>query len=287
MKSEKLILNHAHVYPDFLLTSPTTPSHYKELPLVTLQHLADVTAQLGIERTVVFPPLSTSKRHPDFDPSEWLAEAIADYPQFIGYGTVRYWMDDLADQCNRIADSGLRGIKIHTSVQQVEVNSERAFVIYEVAQRHGLIVDFHTGGHGYRLKHDSDPIAYDEVTWHFPELKIVLEHFGHWPFHQQMAGVIQNANSRSAQVRVYAGLTPSNMLPHGKGGKYPGLTQEELERVIDFIGEDAMILGLDFPHFTAEQFELVIQEVRKLNISEEGKQNILGGNISRLLGINL
>ena len=58
-----------------------------------------------------------------------------------------------------------------------------------------------------------------------------------------------------------------------------------MEKVLEWVGEDGAILGMDFPWYGVEQYRLDIKQVRQLSISEQGKSNILGGNLAALLGL--
>ena len=287
--SDELFLNHAHVFPEDIY------------PRGSLPELAQVIERCGIDRVVCFAPIpiplhsSAIKEQPWLakvakmeDCTGWLAEALKRYPQFVGFGTIDFRRQDLSDQIKRIADLGLRGIKLHPAAQEVNVLGDSALRVYEEAQRQGLPIAFHTGPHGFRLKWDSDPMAFDEISYQFPELRIILEHVGEWPFYHQMAGVIYNCNRRAGagQTRAYAGLTGIFGILKPDGNlRMVSLIVEEAPLFLEWVGVDAAILGLDFPWYGPQQHVYDVEWVRKLDISEEAKGKILGGNLAALLGI--
>ena len=273
-KQGQIFLNHAHVYPEDVF------------PQGSLQRLAEIVEICGIDRVVCFAPLPKSTTAAMAGGPAWLAQALRDYPEFVGFGTVDFEQPDLRDQVRRIVDLGLKGIKIHTSAQEVNVLGEDAFTVFDEAQKQGLPVDLHAGPHGFRLKWDTDPIAYDEIAYHFPELRMIIEHLGGWSFCRQMVGVVENANWRAGATRVYAGLTSSfGRMKAGEIHKPPVFTPEEAERALLLIGEEAAIVGMDFPWGSGpEQYQHDIQFVHNLRISEKAKQMLLGGNLARLLG---
>lgn len=287
-ENNQVFLNHAHVFPEDVY------------PAGALDRLVEVAEQWGIDKVVCFAPIpipldsSAIKENPwlakaaAMDGPGWLAQALLKYPQFVGFGTIDFGRQDLADQVKRIADLGLRGIKLHPAAQEINVLGEQAFQVYEEAQRQGLPISFHTGPHGFRLRWDNDPLAYDEVSYHFPELRIILEHVGEWPFYHQMVGVIYNCNRRAGpgERRAYAGFTSvfGILRPDGNVG-WPDLTPEEADKVLRWVGEDGAILGMDFPWYGTSQYRYDIEMVHKLNISEEGKRKILGGNLAALLNL--
>ena len=275
-KEGQIFLNHAHVYPEDIF------------PQGSLERLAEIVELCGIDRVVCFAPLPKSTVASMPGGSCWLAQALRQYPGFVGFGTVDFEKPNLRDQVRRIAGLGLKGIKIHTSAQEVNVLGEDAFTVFDEAQKQGLPVDLHTGPHGFRLKWDTDPLAYDEVSYHFPDLTLIIEHLGGWSFCREMIGVIRNCNMRAGSTRVYAGLTASfgQIKTSGSPHRPPILTAEEAERALMWIGEEAAILGMDFPWMGSgpEQYQHDKQFVRNLQVSERAKQMILGDNLARLLG---
>lgn len=278
--------NHAHVYPASLLTDPSTPQHYRDYAAkgtVTIDDLLRTIDDLQVDRVVAFPPLSTPERHPDFNASTWLAGEIRDQSRVVGYGTVRFHEGNLDDQIKEIRDLGFRGIKVHASVQKIDLGSEQAYALYESCQRHNILVDAHTGPHGYRLSHDSDPHMFDEVMWSFPELRMVFEHFAGWAFFREICAVIAGANTHRREPRAFGGLTPSNILPLRKGGTRPDLTNDDLMRVVEYVGPEAVIVGLDFPHHSNDEYRLLMDTVRNLPLSEAHKNLMLGGNVDAIL----
>lgn len=281
-----IVANHAHVYPEELLEGESTPQHYKHYwrhNKVTLEHLSEHMEMLGIDRAVAFPPLSTPDRHPEFNAAQWIAEAVKSYPRITGYGTVRVHNGNYEGQVREIYALGLTGIKVHASVQQLDLGGSEAYKLYEACEKYDIVVDAHTGPHGYRLRHDSDPFVIDELLWEFPKLTFVIEHLGGFAFHRQMCAVIANVNRRAGRVRVYGGLTPSNFLPVSPQGTMPELTDEELVYDCQVVRPDALIMGLDFPHHSVEDYRKMMHSIQQWPIDREAKDAILGDNLTRLL----
>jgi len=83
-----------------------------------------------------------------------------------------------------IKELGMRGLKIHSSANSVYPNDKlRMYPIYEFCQEHSVPILFHTGTTGLgdcEIKY-SKPEFLDEVCRNFPDLKVVMAHFG-WPW---------------------------------------------------------------------------------------------------------
>lgn len=277
MPDYEVFIHHAHVFPEDVYAQGT------------LERLAELCEFAGIDRAVAFAPImppqedsNALREEPRLAgvakmgfPPDWLAEALKEYPQFVGFGTIDTNQTNYADQVKRIADLGLLGIKLHPSFQRFDILDETKFPIYEEAQRLGLSITFHAGAHGYILKHDTNAMSFDYLAYLFPELRFIIEHLGHWHFYQQMTGAIYNSNRRVGEVRVYAGFTdvPSQLKP------------EEMERVIEWVKPEAVIHGLDFPWYDKQRYKDELDIMMALDISEESKAKILGGNLRQLIGL--
>lgn len=87
-------------------------------------------------------------------------------------------MDEL-DRC--ITDLKVRGIKISPHYQIFNPMDSRACAIYAKAERLGLPIAFHQATSPMRMGplRYAHPMALDEVAMAFPDLKIVVAHFGH------------------------------------------------------------------------------------------------------------
>src|SRR5438309_9492135 len=83
-------------------------------------------------------------------PNDLVAQACRESPKnFIGFGSVDPLKGDRAvEELDRIAEMGLKGVKLHPSLQAFAPNEEKHWPLYERCQELGLIVLFHTGTSG-------------------------------------------------------------------------------------------------------------------------------------------
>ena len=75
-------------------------------------------------------------------PNDLVAQACREYPKnFIGFGSVDPLKGDRAvEELDRIAEMGLKGVKLHPSLQAFAPNEEKHWPLYERCQELGLIV---------------------------------------------------------------------------------------------------------------------------------------------------
>ncbi len=96
-----------------------------------------------------------------------------------------------------IKDLGARGLKVHSSANSVYLNDVRKmYALYALCEENGLPILFHTGTTGLGdcdIKY-SNPELLDEVAQEFPDLRIVMAHFG-WPWMEvAIAIALRNSN---------------------------------------------------------------------------------------------
>lgn len=268
----KVFANHAHVFEAAVK------------PNGTIDCLKQAMDMAGIDKAVCFAPFVTGRgtqmSSRDLDQNEWLAASIKGDPDLYGFGTVNFDAGDLRGQVEKIADLGFKGIKLHPAHQEFRVNGPKAYEVYRAAERLGLFLSFHTGVHYYRLS-EYQMLLFDDLTFDFPDLKFSMEHMGGHCFFKDALAVMTNRRYNAKDPHIFAGWTSI----YTKGNWH--LSDEELDDLVTIGGPLCQCYGLDFPYKKSEAFIDSIARVRGLNIPEETKDLILGGNLARELHIQL
>lgn len=264
-----IFANHAHIFPKELRPEGSVDS---------LMHYLD---ECGIDKAVAFATFQD--RFNDFaageNTNEWLAKQIKGNDRLVGFGVIDFESGNLKEQVERIADLGFKGLKMHPPYQGFVIDGPEAFEVYGKAQELGLFISFHCGMHWHRLR-DNNVLLFDEVAWNFPKLKFSLEHIGGYHFFRDALAVMCN-NSRNKEGGVYAGWTSVGNRKD-RGDEW-ALTDEELETVIYQTDEDHSIFGLDFPYSKPIHIKTEIERIKRLDISEECKEKILGKTLKKIL----
>jgi uncharacterized protein len=120
----------------------------------------------------------------------------------VGFGVFNP-AKDTAETIREARKSGLIGLKVHPSMQELHPDDERLYPAYEeLSKEHGVVV-IHTGtsgigggtkgGGGFRIEY-SRPIYVDNAAADFPDVNFVLAHFG-WPWSTEaLAIAMQKSN---------------------------------------------------------------------------------------------
>ena len=210
-------------------------------------------------------------------PNELVAQACSDHPQaFTGFGSVDPLKGDRAvEELQRIADLGLKGVKLHPSLQAFSPDDERHWPLYERCEELGLALLFHTGtsgigagqpgGQGIRLDY-ARPIRLDAVAASFPDLKIIAAHFG-YPWHLELMAIALH------KTNIYIDIS----------GWAPRYIPTEVMRDMKGRLQDQFLFGSDYPFIDPKR---CLDELTGMDLPEAVLDKILFGNGKRLLGLS-
>ena len=267
----EIFANHAHVFPEDVR------------PEGSIENLLKLLDECEIARAVCFAPHRQKVIEQGYpEPSDWLIDAIGDEPRLVGFACINPVEDDAIDRLEHALEIGLRGVKLHPATDAYDILDPRAMGFYAAAQDLGVLLDFHTGPHWYRISH-YDPLKFDEIAWAYPKLAMVFEHLGGYPFYHNVLAVLGNNLPVGRPGHLFGGI--SSILNRD----LQRLWYLGIERVGDAIfrlGEDMPIYGLDFPYNTTEMIRDDIEQLRSLDLSDEGFAKLFGGNLERAITIH-
>src|SRR5215472_17028825 len=206
-------------------------------------------------------------------PNETVASAVAEHPDaFAGIGSVDPHKDSAVDEVARIAELGLRGVKLHPSLQAFAPDDERYWPVFEACERHGLLALFHTGtsgigarqpgGQGIRIDL-AHPVKLDPVAAAFPALTVVAAHFG-WPWHMDLIAMALH------KTNVYIDIS----------GWSPRRIPQEVIRELRGRLSGQFLWGSDFPFIKPER---CLSELAELSLPDEVTEKLLRDNAARVL----
>lgn len=166
---------------------------------------------------------------------------------------------------------GLRGLKVHSSANSVYPNDrDRMYPLYELCQDGGLPVLFHTGTTGLgdcEIKY-SKPEFLDEVCNSFPDLKVVMAHFG-WPW---------------SDVAIAVALRHPNVYIDISGWK-PRYIPASILPYINGILQDRFVFGTDYPMLRHREWFADFESNLKPKLKPGVADKLLRSNAKRLLGL--
>ena len=190
----------------------------------------------GAEKFVVInAPVRAYKKIPN----DFIADYVAQYPgQAVGFASVDPNDPTAAEEFERsVTDLGLQGLKVSPVYQGFDPWSPEAWELYYLANKYDVPVMFHMGG-----MYDpngtlewGNPLRLDKVGRAFPDLRIIVAHFGQ-PNMQETAMLMRK------NMNVFTDLSARF---HRKWQLYNGLMV-----AIEYKVTDRILFGSDFPVMT-------------------------------------
>lgn len=274
---------HTHIFPPSFREDPgrcgavdatfaTLFSHPKPR-LATAEDLIAAMDEGGIERAVVmgvgWTDLTIAR-----EANDYIIESIARFPnRLIGFCSVNPgWRDDALKETERCANAGIRGIgELHPDTQSLDITDRKLMApLMDLARDRKLIILTHASepvGHQYPGKGDTTPDKLYALIRNFPENPIICAHWGGGlPLYSLMPEL------EAEMENVYFDTAASSFLYDSK----------IFSTVVDLAGIDHILFGSDYPLIS---YEKSFEHLRDSSLSREHKEDIVGNNARRLLGM--
>lgn len=233
--------------------------------------------KIGVERAGLINYVSPDVIGFTAEVNDWVANyAAADPRRLLAFGSVHpRFIEDAGKEVDRLAQLGLRGLKLHPAHQLFAPNAYRDSLkplakIYERAQALRLPVMIHTGTSifpGARNLY-AQPLLADDVAIDFPDLVVILAHGGRPLWMNEAFFLVRRHPNVYIDV---SGIPPQGLLDY-----FPRL--EEIA--------DKTLFGSDWPGPGVPDVAGNIAKFRALPLSPVAKQKILYENAARLFPVS-
>jgi hypothetical protein len=221
----------------------------RKAALAELAHWED---QAGIAMAVVMP--SPTER-PD---NRALLETLAGDPRWVPCCQVNPRHEDAVARMREAVAGGCRMLKLMPAIYNAPPTGPHARALVDVAREAGLIVNVHSGGN------NSHPLEIGALARRYPDLTFIMDHMG---YRNDGAAALLAAEDNP---NIYLGATIAAIEP------------SFVATAINRVGAERVIFGSNYPSIYPD---LVVESLRRAKFGTEVEELILGGNLSRLLGI--
>ncbi len=242
-------------------TIAETIAHYREKKIGLIMFTVDAEANLGRKRI----------------PNEEIAAAAKENSDMmIAFASIDPHKGKMgAREAERlIKEEGVKGFKLHPTVQGFHPNNRMCWPLYEVINAHKMPVIFHTGHSGIgsgmycggklRLEY-SNPMHLDDVAVNFGDMQIVMAHPS-FPWQDEALSVATH------KPNVWIDLS----------GWSPKYFPKQLVHYANTMLKDRVLFGSDYPLITPERR---MKDFEEAGFKPEVMPGILKGNAVRLLGL--
>lgn len=261
----KIIDTHAHVYPDKIAQKAVRAiGDFYNIHMAkggNVDGLLASGAKIGVSRYVIHSLATTL--HQVEAINNFILNTASQNPAFVPFATLHPDMEesDMQKEIERVIALGAKGLKLHPDFQKFYADDESVHKIYRTL-RGKLPILFHAGDNRYDY---SSPCRIANVARLFPDLTVISAHFGGY--------------HRWDEVDVYEGLqnvyydTCSTMFM---------LSPERATEIMRKLGVDRFFFSSDYPMWDHEE---ELENIMRLDLSEEEREMVLYKNAERVLGI--
>lgn len=257
---------HTHCFPDAIAE--------KALPLVAekggvtpasdgkISGLLASMKQFGIDYSVILQ--IATKPTQNHTVNTWAIER--NEPGIVAFGSVHPRSEDWEPELERLAEAGIKGVKLHPEYQSFYVDDPIMLPIYRKIAELGLIVVFHAGEDpGYPPPVHLTPERILRVADVLPQNRTVLAHMGSRGYLEDVAKLLKDTEFYYDTAFCYEEHDPSQMVD-----------------IILEHGYEKILMASDSPW---ESQGAGVDTINRLALTSEQRQAILGENAARLLGI--
>jgi len=213
----------------------------------------------GVDMAAVFPFNEEGVGDTFERSNEFIANAMASHPdRIIGFCRLDPNAGGKAvrELERSVRELGLKGVKLHPSAQRFALDSPELYELCAAIEELGVPVVLDTG------KKESPPLMAGRLAARFPRMTLIMAHMN--IFEDTMTAARENPN-------VLVGTTGYFNL-------------KRLESGIRSLGAERFVSGSDSPYIKMEN-ELV--KFSKIDITEQERGCITGGNVAKLLGFDV
>ena len=224
-----------------------------------------ILTELGIDYGVMLPIATKPSQQQTIN--NWAAQVNKD--NFISFGTVHPYAEDVLDELERIKALGLQGVKLHPDYQGVFLFDDAMTAVFSRCAELGLPVVIHMGyDPASPVTHHAMPQDLVFIHEKFPDLKLIGAHMGGMGQWEAVYKYLAGMDNLWLDTAYTAGF----------------LDEKPMLDIIRKHGADKILFASDLPwHKPSSELEMI----GRLPLSENEREQILWKNAVRLLELNL
>ena len=282
---------HTHTFPGKIAARTigilSGKSHSRAFTDATNPGLLASMQEAGIDLSVVLP-VATAPRQVEHINDSALAVNRSYFEgaeaesrgMLLSLGCMHPDYENWEAELERIAREGLKGIKIHPVYQGVDIDDPRYVRILKKCSELGLLVVMHAGDDiGFPGVVHCSPAMTRRAYEKAPGLDMVLAHMGGWHNWDEVPGYLSDLPVW-LDTAFSTGEIPVLDDHYYKPEDLPMLNEEAFLKIVDAFGTERILFATDSPW--ADQ-RATLEWIRRLPLSPDDREAILGGNALRLL----
>lgn len=211
-----------------------------------------------------------------YSDNAFVARLVREYPdRLMGYACVVPTEPDAKDQLRKAIETyGLKGLKLHPPLQNFSMLDPRVGPVIETCIDMDLPILIHTGPiySQFAPLRYSDSTVIDDLAIRYPEAKFIVAHGN--PFTLDPVLVAKHPNVYFDTTIVFSHWV----------SLFPQLGPDIYDQMRT---DDRILFGTDANPLRTARFAQNMEPLMNMDVSQERKDKLFGGNIARLLKLNL
>ena len=277
---------HTHTFPDKIAARTVdklqSMSHTHPFADGTVQALRDAMAAAGIDYSVVVPVATNARQVPHVNDASIALNEQGD--GVLSFGCMHPDFDGWKMELSRLAENGLKGIKLHPVYQEANFDDPRFLRILDRCAEVGLLVLTHAG-RDVGFPDAADYVSPQRIASAMRQtggVTLICAHMGGWRQWDEVERLLPETG-----VYIDTSFSLGAMTSNGDGyystpESLQLLGEEQFVRLVRAFGAERVLFGTDSPW--GEQAES-LRRLRALPLTDEELAAILGGNAQTLLGL--
>lgn len=256
---------HTHIFPTKIAAKATSSigSFYETgmFADASVENLLNAGDKIGVSKHLVCSSAVTPEQA--YNINEFIAAECKKEPKFLGFAALHPLMPDYKEEIAHAKSLGLRGVKIHSDFQKVDIDNEKSIEFYREIAKNDLPVLFHMGDNRYDY---SSPDRLANLMRRVPDLVVFAAHFGGYRCWDRVEKLQPNEN-------LYFDTSSSLTV----------IDKNMALGLIEKFGVDKFFFGTDFPMWNPEE---EIERFYSLGLSKTENEKILYNNFARVFNID-
>ena len=277
---------HTHAFPDKIAARTVdklqTASHTHPFTDGTVGALRESMAEAGIDYSVVLPVATNAHQVPHVNDSSIAMNERNTETGVLSFGCMHPDFDGWRAELARLAEAGVKGIKLHPVYLEVNFDDPRFLRILDRCAELGLIVLIHAGRDvGFPDAPDYvSPQRIASAVRQTDGAALICAHMGGWRQWDDVERLLPETG-----VYIDTSFSLGSMVSNGDGYYKTAddlklLSEEQFVRLVRAFGAKKVLFGTDSP-WGGQAEEM--RKFRALSLSEAEQIAILGANASYLL----
>ena len=278
---------HTHTFPDAIAARAVDKlkhnSHTEPVLDGTALSLSASAKAAGVDLAVIQPVATSPAQVRDINDGAIETNRSSSVTRLASFGCMHPAFDTPEQECARLAEAGVKGIKLHPVYQLTDMDDPSYVRVLRAAADCGLLVLIHAViDVGFLERTYSDVGKIARALDSVPDGRYLLAHMGGWRQWDEAQALFAGREN----VWIDTSFSLGDMTPLGDGfyetHSLSRLSQERFLQMAEAFGAEKLLFGTDSPW---EGQAAEIAKIRALPLKEEEKAAILGGNAKALLGL--